>query len=144
QCRKNPDIHLFDLQLQRLGQATFQLDRYTPAGSPKLSLMQKAHPGQAQNEQRGCAMLGEGKHGGDARLVVVFQKMSAGGDELRQLTQQVMVHSPGIACHEFGIQRLIVSEIETESLQTRLESPINLRQEKKIRVCGFNGWDGCS
>src|SRR5436309_10586480 len=66
---------------------------------------------------------------------MVFQKVRAASDELKRHAQQVSLDFGVIAIAEVIVEPFVVRVIKAERLQPRFEIPIDLAQEKEIRVC---------
>src|SRR5437762_9479545 len=69
---------------------------------------------------------------------MVFQKVRAASDELRRHAQQVTLDFGVAAIGEVIVESFVVRVIKAERLQPRFEIPIDLAQEKEIRVRLFD------
>ena len=103
--------------------------------------MKQAQAGQADGHQRGGTVLREGEDGGNARFVVIFQKVRAGRDKPGRDTQQVALEFGVVAVNEVIIEAFVVSVIKSERLQPRFEVPINFAEKQKIRLRLFDHMD---
>src|SRR2546427_12814097 len=77
-------------------------------------------------------MLRQGKARGNSRLVVIFQKMGTGRDEIRRRFEQMTLHPAIITMDEAVVEDFVVSVIKPQGLQAALETPVNLSQKEKF------------
>ena len=94
-----------------------------------LTLIQQPHARQAKHEQSGGAMFGGRKHPGYAAFVMIFQKMSSGGALPDGGRQQLFPQKRLATLHQSVAHILVVSVIEAQGLQSRLQTPVSLREK---------------
>src|SRR5689334_22222053 len=93
------------------------------------------------------------EHRGGTRLIMVFEKVSAGRNIIRSPVEQVTLDSRSIASNQSIIQLLVVPEIKAQGLQTPLGAPIGLGKKEEVGMGLFygrygggpeiGGWGGC-
>src|SRR5204862_5241409 len=112
--------------------------RRASSGARELAIMQEAHAGKSQDQQRSGAMFLKGQERRDTRFIVIFEEMCAAGDQRARALQEMLLNASGITSDQAVIQSLVVGEIKAEFEQARLQAPVGLRQKKKFPVNGLD------
>ena len=76
-ARKKPLVERPQLDVDRLGGPTPQVDGHLDLATLQLPFVQEAKAWRQKGDDGGGAVLGRGKHLGGARLVVVLEKAGA-------------------------------------------------------------------